>query len=122
METNEKTNFIINAIDEDNKNHVYTDERVHTRFPPEPNGYLHIGHAKASLLNYRIAKNTTESLTCVLTTPTLSRKTLNMSTRSKKIYPGWALTGKTVSTLRLAIFQKWRNTPLSSLKGPGLCR
>ena len=56
METNEKTNFIINAIDEDNKNHVYTDERVHTRFPPEPNGYLHIGHAKASLLNYRIAK------------------------------------------------------------------
>ena len=56
METNKKTNFIINAIDEDNKNHVYTDERVHTRFPPEPNGYLHIGHAKASLLNYRIAK------------------------------------------------------------------
>ena len=56
METNEKTNFIINAIDEDNKNHVYTDERVYTRFPPEPNGYLHIGHAKASLLNYRIAK------------------------------------------------------------------
>lgn len=56
METNEKNNFIINAIDEDNKNHVYTDERVHTRFPPEPNGYLHIGHAKASLLNYRIAK------------------------------------------------------------------
>ena len=29
METNEKTNFIINAIDEDNKNHVYTDNRVH---------------------------------------------------------------------------------------------
>ncbi|QCT70568.1 MULTISPECIES: glutamine--tRNA ligase/YqeY domain fusion protein [Eubacterium] len=56
METNEKTNFIINAIDEDNKNHVYTNERVHTRFPPEPNGYLHIGHAKASLLNYRVAK------------------------------------------------------------------
>lgn len=56
METNEKTNFIINAIDEDNKNHVYTDNRVHTRFPPEPNGYLHIGHAKASLLNYRVAQ------------------------------------------------------------------
>jgi len=52
----EKTNFIINAIDEDNRNHVYAGDRVHTRFPPEPNGYLHIGHAKASLLNYRIAK------------------------------------------------------------------
>ncbi|MDO4288008.1 MAG: glutamine--tRNA ligase/YqeY domain fusion protein [Eubacterium sp.] len=56
METTEKTNFIINAIEEDRKNHVYTDDRVHTRFPPEPNGYLHIGHAKAALLNYRIAK------------------------------------------------------------------
>ena len=48
-------NFIQRIIDEDNESGKW-DSRVHTRFPPEPNGYLHIGHAKSICLNFGIAE------------------------------------------------------------------
>lgn len=55
METPEKSDFIRDIINEDLKSNKFNG-RVHTRFPPEPNGYLHIGHAKSINLNYGIAK------------------------------------------------------------------
>ena len=53
-DSNQPADFIRAAVKEDLKAGRYT--RVHTRFPPEPNGYLHIGHAKAICIDFGIAR------------------------------------------------------------------
>lgn len=77
METN--NNFIHDIVENDiKKGGKYYGKTVCTRFPPEPNGYLHIGHAKAIAVDFGTAENTAVIVTSDSTIPIRARKIRNM--------------------------------------------
>ena len=70
-----RNNFIHDIIDEDLRENPNL--KIHTRFPPEPNGYLHIGSAKAIWINAMTAKNTAAYSISGTTIPTHQKRITN---------------------------------------------
>ena len=96
-------NFIEQEIDKDLAEGVY--DHVCTRFPPEPNGYLHIGHAKSILLNYGLAQKYGGTL-CVLMIQILQRKRRSSLSLLRKISSGLGQTGESICILRQIILTR----------------
>ena len=88
----ESRNFIEQIIDKDLAEGVY--DTVHTRFPPEPNGYLHIGHAKSILLNYGLAQEYGGKMI-----PIRPKKNQSLWTPFLQISGGLVQTGRIVCSL-----------------------
>ena len=85
-------NFIEQIIEKDLAEGVY--DKVCTRFPPEPNGYLHIGHAKAVLLNYGLAKKYGGQFNMRFDDTTPPRSGRNLWSPLKRISAGWGGLGR----------------------------
>lgn len=89
------SNFIRQIIDEDLASGKHT--TVHTRFPPEPNGYLHIGHAKSICLNFGIAQDYRGQCNLRFDDTNPVKEDIEYVESIKTTCNGWASTGLAIS-------------------------
>ena len=89
--TSDSSNFIRDIIDADLASHKVA--KVITRFPPEPNGYLHIGHAKSICLNFGVARDYGGYCNLRFDDTNPKRRASNTSTRFDAMSSGWDSAG-----------------------------
>ena len=111
-ELNESKNFIHTFIEEDiAEGGRYAGKTVHTRFPPDPNGYLHIGHCKPLIIDFGTAEkyNGLCNLRMDDTNPT--KEDVEFVEAIKEDILGWVSTGVTVSSTAPTISRRTTNMP-----------
>lgn len=105
------TNFIRQIIDEDLANGKHAS--VHTRFPPEPNGYLHIGHAKSICLNFGIAQDYQGQCNLRFDDTNPVKEDLEFVESIKRDVRGLVSSGAVKYVTHLTISSSYMTTPLS---------
>ena len=113
-EITESKNFIHAFIEEDiAEGGRFAGQTVHTRFPPEPNGYLHIGHCKALTIDFSTAEKFGGLCNLRMDDTNPTKEDVEFVRLSRRISTGWALTGATVSSTAPIISRKTMSSPLS---------
>lgn len=107
-------NFIEAFVEEDlAPGGRFAGQTVHTRFPPEPNGYLHIGHCKALCIDFGTAEKFGGICNLRMDDTNPSRRTTSLWKPFRRISTGSALTGATGSSSARTTSRRITNTPWS---------